>query len=264
MQAFTFSPSTQSVFSSPEQVSAAVSPSSSFVNLGKGTKTKHILSSKQMAGRSREVWTERSKGFFLSSERLQEFLLSPDPRSFTHPATPAPLPEHALCSAAPLPLLSKLSAEVSGAHRSQGPREGKAPAAPRAFGFFRAGFAGAWSPMMPTLILGLDSVASTASADPSRSPIQGAAPHLPRSWNAKSLRQMAGAGRARVEWQQPLLREEARESAWFSDWDKLVGRRAGAVHCAVGAEPGTPADRLLPPLQATPSPTLCARPDPLH
>lgn len=177
------------------------------------------------------------------------------------PTQPPPLRSPSMPSAPlpPLPLLlSKLSAEASGAHRSQGPGEGKAPAAPRAFGFFKAGFAGAWSPMMPALILRLDSVASTASADPSRSPIQGAAPHLPRSWNAKSLRQMAGAGRARVEWQPPLLREEARESAWFSDWDKLVGRGAGAVHRAVGAEPGTPADRLLPRLQATPSPTLRA------
>lgn len=214
-----------------------------------------------MEGRSREVWTERSKGFFLNlSDCMNSFC---PPIRGPSPTQPPHLPSPSMPSA-PLPpqprLLSKLSAEVSGAQRSEAPGEGKAPAAPRAFGFFRAGFAGSWSPMMPTLILRLDSVASTASADPSRSPVQGAAPHLAQNWNAKSLRQMVGAGRARVEWQQPLLREEARESAWFSDWDKLVGRRAGAVHCAVGAEPGTRADQLL---QATPSPTLCARQDPL-
>ena len=54
-----------------------------------------------MEGRSREVWIERSKGFFFKSKRLHEFLLSPDPRSFTNTATPPPLPEHALCSTAP-------------------------------------------------------------------------------------------------------------------------------------------------------------------
>lgn len=48
--------------------------------------------------------------------------------------------------------------------------------------------------MMPTLIISLDSV-SIVSADPNKSPVKGAAPHLSGSWYAKQLRQRWGVGR---------------------------------------------------------------------
>lgn len=215
--------------------------------------TEHILSSKQMAGRKREVWPGRSKGLFFF------FFLTGCTDSFG-PLIPRPSPPAPSLSSAPLSppprLLPELLAEVSGVHRSGGPSEGKAQAAPKAFGFFRAGCDGSWSPVMPTPILSLDSVASTASADRSRSPVQGAAPHLPGSWDAKSLRQMVGRGAPGLSGSSPRSgrrRENQPGSVTETNWrreERVLSTALPVLNLGRGKTrcPAPPGDALSHPL----------------
>lgn len=250
-----FLPILKAFFASPKQVSAAVSPSSSFVNLGKGTKTKHILSSKQMAAKQ-EVWTERSKGFF----KIWATAWIPSvPRSMVlhPPSQPPPLPEACLCSTAPSArLLSKLSAEVSGAHRSEGPGEGKAPAAPRAFGFFRAGLLEPEVQWCPRWYSGWIPSPPLPQLTPAEAQSRGGAPGL-QNWNAKSLRPDGRAGRA-PSWVAAALAPGGGARISLVQWLRQTGGRERCCPAAVGAEPGTQADPAAPSAPGNALSTLCA------
>lgn len=91
---------------------------------------------------------------------------------------------------------------------------------------------------IPPLILSLDLVFWRAAAEPIRSPVKG--PPL-TSWRVDMQNSYVRCGGgAHRGWQAARLlpREEARESAWFSDWDKLDVSGAGAVHSVSVLNPG--------------------------
>lgn len=236
--------------------------SSSFVNLGKGTKTKHILSSKQMAARSEGSLNGKIKRIFkIWAIRANSSV--PGSAVLHPPSQPPPLPEHALCSTALCPV-SCQSCQLRFPERTGAGVPAKAKLqlpAGGAFWFSRAGFAGAWSSMMPTLILRLDSARLHCLSWPQQKPSPGGGPAPPSELKCKIVTS-DGRGGARPGWvAAALLREEARISL-FSDWDKLVGEER-VLSTALSVLNLGRERTSCPLLQATPSHPLCLQ-DPLH
>lgn len=142
----------------PEQVSAAATPSSSSVNRGKGTNTKHNPSSKQIAGKGK-VWPARSKG----SGGVLGWLKGP----LRPPAAlgPAPRPPPAL---GPPRFVGRTETAAW---------QGKAAPAPEHLVSPRLAVDGSRSPMKPTL---LTSLGCAAPAGPAEAPARGRPRAAPR------------------------------------------------------------------------------------